>query len=458
MSRSNRRLPCAEARVSRPSPLRPSVCALALILSASACATYESAPLDPSAILSDLRAVSIPDRLPVRSPGTADESEEPSEGEAAQAFDATDGLSLEELITLGVTFNPGLAASRAEIDVTDAQLVQAGLLPDPTIGWDLNEGNLQVALPLLRPDERDARQEVAGGRRAQARGELLRAEWRLARDVNLATLELLGVRHRALLNAELERVADHTQEFFERAQSLGAATGLEREMAAIQAADTRLRTVRLQVEERLAEQALNALLGLPPESRLTLEPSVVLPAAVSRPTSSAQELTERALRVRPDLQALLAAYQQAEGELWLAVAQQWPLLSIGTTIQFTPGLFSDFNDPAIRTARLERERMARRVEAAVHEIRAEVHDAVAALEQSRLSLELLERDLAPRLSEALRLVELSVQAGQVTASDVLLAQGQVLDAQVRMLDARIEAAKRDAVVRWVAASTQDRSP
>ncbi|GJM20476.1 MAG: hypothetical protein DHS20C15_03910 [Planctomycetota bacterium] len=431
---------------------------LALILSASACATYEPAPLDPSVILKGLRALSVPDSLPEPEPRPAEESASKVEREAARAFDASNGLSVVELIALGVTYNPELAASRAAVDVAGAQLVQAGLLPDPTVGWDLNEGNLQVALPLLRPDERDSREAVAESRIAQVRWELLRDEWQLARDVNLATLELLGVRDRAVLNAELERIAEQTQEFFDRAQSLGAATGLERELAAIQAADTRLRTVRLRVDERRAEQALNALIGLPPEKRLVLENTVALPTSLPEATTSAPEMTERALRERPDLQILLAAYQQTESELRLAVAQQWPLLSIGTTVQLTPGIFSDFNDPAIRSARLERERMARRVEAAVHEIRAEVHDAVAALEQSRLSMELLERELAPRLSEALRLVELSVQAGHVTASDVLLAQGQVLDAQVRMLDARIEAAKRDAVARWVAANTLEGRP
>jgi len=245
MFRSTRALPCAEARCSRYSPLRRALSLLPLILSASACATYEAAPLDPTAILSGLRGLSVPDSLPAEGPAPADEFSDQLERGTARAFDASNGLSVVELIALGVTFNPGLAAARAEVDVAGAQLVQAGLLPDPTVGWDLNEGNLQVALPILRPDERDAREEMAEGRIDQAKWELLRDEWRLARDVNLATLELLGVREQVVLNAELERVAEHTQEFFDRAQSLGAATGLERELAAIQAADTRLRTVRL---------------------------------------------------------------------------------------------------------------------------------------------------------------------------------------------------------------------
>lgn len=456
MQRPARRPSRADARSTTTPPAIRWAALLLATLASTGCATYEQVPLDPTLILDGLRSVAIPMVLdaPSGEQTVDDDGTTPDTTSPAVAFDPSDGFSIDEAVAVALQLNPALAATRARLHVARAQLIQAGLFPDPTLGWDLNEGNAQISLPLLRPDELDSRVAIGDARVDEARWTVVSHEWRLGRDVHLAILDLLGTREQIALNAQLGQAVSRSQDYFSRARSLGAAMALDEETAAIQAARVRADAVRLAAQERRAELALNALLGLPPTADFDLEPGLALPAVIDTEPPAADALTEQALAERPDLLALMAVYAQAEANLRLAVAQQWPKFAIGTTVQFLLAVFSDFNDPAIQTAIATRTQVEHEVIASVHALRAEVHDAVAALEQSQGELALLTEELAPRLDESLRLVELAVKAGQVTASEILLAQSQVLQARVQLLDTQIEAAKRAATAHWVSGRTE----
>ncbi|MCB9508497.1 MAG: TolC family protein [Myxococcales bacterium] len=364
-------------------------------------------------------------------------------------FDPSDGLTIDEATAVAVTLNPALRASRSEAGVAKAQLVEAGLLPDPTIGWDISDSDLEVLLPLLRPDERDAKVDEAQARINEVQWAIRGDEWSLKRDVQLAFIDVLALAEQRKLNEQLQEVVTRTRDFFLRAREQGAATALQETTAAIQAAEVRLEGEGLVVQERRARQALNALLGLPPEAQYPLQAPPNPFHETSDDLDDAGVLTEQAIERRPDLQALLAAYARSEERLRLAVAQQWPALTIGTSIELLLPFFSDFNEPAIQTATKEREHLGKQVQAAIHELRAEVHDALAALELSRGQVAYFVNEIEPRLIESLRLAEEAFEARQVTAGEILIAQSQVLDARERLLEARIAHARALAMVTWV---------
>ncbi len=424
-------------------------------LAFTGCVSYEPAPLDPAGILSGLRAVSLD---APRAPDKDSQQSSEQGGEASLApppFDPSDGLTMDEAAAVAVTLNPALRVSRAEAGVAESQLVEAGLLPDPTVGWDIADSDLEVLLPLLRPNERDAKVDEAQARVNEVQWAIHGDEWTLKRDVQLAFIDLLATVEQRLLNDQLQEVVTRTRDFFLRARGQGAATALQETTAAIQAAEVRLEGEGLVVQERRARQALNALLGLPPEAQYLLQTPINPFHERSEGLDDAGALTQQALEHRPDLQALLATYEQAEQRLHLAVAQQWPALTIGTSLELQLPFFSGFNGPAIQTATKEREQLGQAVEAAVHQLRAEVHDALAALELARRQVEYFENEIEPRLAESLNLVDEAFQARQVTAGEILIAQSQVLDARERLLASRIAHARALAVVTWV---TGDKTP
>ena len=83
------------------------------------CVSYEPAPVDVSQVLHDLEAL--------RWEASGTNGDETS---------AEDGATPRELAAFAVAHNPTLSAVRGRIGVSNALLIEAGLLPDPTIGWD----------------------------------------------------------------------------------------------------------------------------------------------------------------------------------------------------------------------------------------------------------------------------------------------------------------------------------
>jgi outer membrane protein TolC len=138
----------------------------------------------------------------------------------------------------------------------------------------------------------------------------------------------------------------------------------------------------------------------------------------------------------------MASYQVAEDEVRLEVARQFPLVAIGTGITLVPGLFTRFNRPAIATAMARREVLRQEVEAQVHEVRRDVQDAYASVQETRRELAFLESELLPNAEESLRLAAESFAAGEVTLLEILTLQRALVDARTRTTEARAELQRR----------------
>lgn len=428
----------------------------------SGCVTYRAVPLDATEVLAELRAVSL----------EGARASVPASQVESTAFDPSDGLTPDEATAVALQLNPTIRARRARLGVAKAEAIEAGLLPDPTFGWELSEGAMEFLAPLLRPDERDALIEAAEARTREVRWSVLRDEWVLRRDVQLAFLDVLAARERRRLNERLLQAAAHTQDFFLKARQARAVTALQETTAALQAHEVRLERQRLAAAERRARQALNGLLGLPPDADWVLQgaddlfttgsPETEGAATAAVSPAATEALVDVAVRQRPDLAELLAAYDRAEEVLRLAVARQCPELSLGTTVELTLPLFGApsrlGNRPAIQTAWEAREVLRHEVEAAVHDLRAEVHDAIAALGAARELLAFSEGQIVPRVDESLALAEAAFDARAVTAGEILIAQSQVLVARVRLLEIRIEHARAATALRWATGADQGVEP
>jgi outer membrane protein TolC len=407
----------------------------------ASCVSYEPAPVDISQVLAGL------DALRWESPAGADRAE-------------NEGASPAQLASFAVTHNPALQAARAQIRVAQALLVEAGLLSDPTIGWDGMDAlasqivggttssadflsGFGLSIPLPRPGELDAQQGAARWRIEETRRRVVQAEWLLAREVYVSCEDLLGAERLLDQNQDLVKIAETTREYFDRAAAAGAATAIQANLAAGEMLAILAQRIRLEARLRDARHRLNALLGLPPSSGI--------PVVAAREDAAREDLgvepealVERSLSLRPDLAALLASYQAAEEEVRLEVARQFPLVAIGTGITLVPGLFTRFNRPAIDTAMVRREALRGEIEAQVHEVRREIYDAHAALEEARREAGFLESELLPNAEESLRLAIQAFDAGEVTLIEILTLQRAIVDARTRTTEARAELQRR----RW----------
>jgi len=423
------------------------------VLALAACRSYRPAPLDPSAILRELRGVRLVST---------------TEAKGSTGFDPRDGLTLREAAAVGVAGNPELTRLRAERGIAKAQLIEAGLLEDPVAGWEasdwLVDGNRDAALTglglsweLPRPGERGAKRDGAQARIEEVRHEVLAAEWGVAREVALAYVEALGARRRVALSERLLAITRRTHAYFLEGRKQGAATALQENLAGLALAEVEAEAKAFAAAQVQARLELNELLGLPPDLRFVLQESEEDLAVVSA-RSDAGKLVEEAVRTRPDLRALLARYARAEAALKLEYRRQWPRISIGAGIEIAIPIFTRFNGPAIRTRLEERRKLALEVKASIHDLRGEVHAALARLDRSREQLAYFRESIRPRLEENLRLTAESLAVREITPLELLAAQRQVLELQSRQLDALIQHAKDRQIVATVSGSWLGAAP
>ena len=94
---------------------------------AAGCTSYEADPVEPLEILRALDEVRL------------DGVSRDEVSAVVSSLDVSDGLSLLEASAIAVRRNPALNALRADLGVAEAQLMQAGLLSDPVIGWSAGD-------------------------------------------------------------------------------------------------------------------------------------------------------------------------------------------------------------------------------------------------------------------------------------------------------------------------------
>lgn len=404
---------------------------LACVPLLAACVSYESAPVDVAKLLATLEAREY------------------------VADDSTERIAPMDLVTFAVLNNPSLCAVRTQVGISEAQLVQAGLLADPQLSWDgmdalasqlierttspvdfVSGFGLSITIP--RPGELEAQSEVARWRLEAARRTITQVEWRLARDVLIACEDVLEAERLLEQNESLAQVAEKTREYFDRAKDAGAATSIQANLAVGDLLSIRGERVLLSNSLNNAKRRLNGLLGLPPTAAVPIREAQFPDADTLEPV----QLVERAVTLRPDLATLHAAYQAAEERVRLQVARQYPQLALGTGITLVPGFFTRFNQPAIRTAIAQRTALFAEFQARVHAVRGEIHDACAEFEQASSWRSFLESELLPNAELSLQLARAAFDAGEVTLLEILSLQRTLVTARTRTTSAFAEQRRR----------------
>lgn len=299
--------------------LRSGVFAFALLL--SGCATYEPLALsDQPALSSRLSKLNL--RLPAESPSHT------------KRLNPARPIAPDQVGLLAVANDPDLVSERAKIDVANADLLTAKLLPNPSLGasYAFLVGGPATAGAVGASISQDIRSiityrprvDAATARSGQVRANVLWQEWQVAQKARLLAVaihfddrEIALRKHEiALLTKELKNV-----------QAATAAGNLDLTAEApIQAAQaTAERDLATAELSRLKDwQDLDALLGLQPSARFKIAapPPLHLPRDVGGLIAS---ISSR----RPDLVALRLGYAATEADVRLAILEQFPAFSLG---------------------------------------------------------------------------------------------------------------------------------
>lgn len=418
-----------------------------------ACASYAPDPLQPEEELAQLAAVTLDGiRFEQAGPGEAPPVE-------AESIDLTDGLSESELVAVALTLNPGLKAKRLEIGAAEALLITAGVWPNPEIGVGWRPGlgiapgyalDAEFLFELLAPGERQARVDVAMAEIDSARADVVAAEWRLVSQTRRQWLAVVAAEKMAELLGQEAALRDQVVAHLKRRRELGEGTELEVATAELERAQAQ-RDLRLAgAEVEALRRRLNGILGLPPHHQLSLTDSEKPLTITLFDELSEEELDRRLLAGRFELRALESSYQQAEHELRLAIAQQYPRLRIGPSFGHEPdgtdylGLgialpipLFDRNQGEIAEKLSLRARRRAEYVATLHSLRSAAHDSQARLQRAKSEVATQEGELLPVLTRTTSLFERAFSARDISILEWVTARQRALTARRGFLDALV---------------------
>lgn len=416
------------------------IAALSLL---SACATYTPAPLDDSA-----RALAQP------------EPDQLSELTAAiekpyllgKPVDIGQPLDRDAVALVALARNSELNALRQRVGVAEAQVLDAGLLPDPTIGLSGDEvvsgpatarsNNLagQIALDINALRTRGARKSAVGESLRQVRLDLAWAEWQTVEAARLQAVRVHYLSQASQLAHDNREAAQELLRRYLAAASRGDIGGDSVQTARVALTDAIDRDNALRLGLVSARRALNRVLGLPPESAITL-------VAPAHPTAipAYDGLLARALDERFDLAALRAGYASQEASVRLAILEQFPSLNlgfsfardnsnnglIGTLLDFAlPSLNANRGQIAIERA--TRSALKSEYDARLFDARADIEEALATYAELSRQLAALASDL-PEIARFAVSTRRAADRGDLALATAIAAEQTLRDRQILLL-------------------------
>jgi outer membrane protein TolC len=244
----------------------------------------------------------------------------------------TDGLDEISVITLAVFNNPDLKAARLQAGVADAQLLQAGLLPDPQIGLGGATSVLNYGYAASFMEDitaiflRGSAKAVARAHQSQVNLNILWQEWQVAEQAReLFVQAQADTKIERLLTANTSLLAARChQDKIALRDGNTTLPVVSADVSALADADAALR--QQQLKDSTTRGTLNQLLGLKTNVVLKLKgPSEVRPLSESELDAAIAQLPQH----RVDLVALQAGYRSQEEAVRRSILMQFPSVSAG---------------------------------------------------------------------------------------------------------------------------------
>ena len=370
-------------------------------------------------------------------------------------FDERDGLSADEAAILAVLANPELRVARDRRGVASAQLLQAGILPNPTLsaGFEVPTGGnasdtvnsygLGLDWEVTALLARNAQKEAAAAHAGSVDLEIAWQEWQVAEAARLHYYRLGFAEKRLALAQQMEDSAGRLRDDTQRGVALGIRTQTELSAAETSVQETGANVINAQSMAEQERQALNRVLGLATKAALIPAPASRLQITDEVPS---EELFAGAVTNRLDLQALRLGYESQEANVRAAVRAGFPKISLGLTggrdtdnVQtLGAGIgielpFFDRNQGHIAEQRATRKQLADEYHARLFETRADLERLAVAITTARRQRDGIDQ-LLPALEAQADSLQRAEEAGRADVFAVRAAESALLGKKAERLD------------------------
>lgn len=295
----------------------------------SACATYHAKPLAKHPDLANQPALTV----------SAHTFQIP--GLKPHLFHPSTGLDETDVVMLADVNNPTLKAERLQAGVAHAQLMKAGLLPNPQLSAGfayptsgppplVNGYSFGLSEDLRALITRGAIKAQAKARQSQINLSILWQEWQVALKARQLFIQVQEYRQIKTLEQKTEHLNARRFRQDKLAYKKGIIGRNQRSAAQTALMDSQARLHQLQRKFEQTRERLDALLGLRPglKLKLTGKPTLKI-LSHSRFEQAVKKLPHR----RADLLALKQGYESQQQRVRQAVLGQFPSLGVGVSRQ-----------------------------------------------------------------------------------------------------------------------------
>jgi outer membrane protein TolC len=373
----------------------------------------------------------------------------------SQVVDVRHGIGPDEAAATALYSNPALRAIRDRRGLAAAQVIQAGILPNPvvsyerdyvtggntagtTTGYTLSAGWEFTALIPFLPKQTAARKNFRS-----VDLDVAWQEWQIAMNARTAVYRVLG------LSAQVAQAQEATEGLQESTDAVRKALDAHEktvlDLAAVEAASQDSRATVLGLEQGFAKErlGLNKILGVEPEIQIRLRSGLVLPTHVDPPDQ--RELFDNIESRRLDLLGLRQGYESQDATVRAAILAQFPKMSVAivpasdTTNVHSTGFnvtvdvpIFDRNQGVIATERATRQRLRDEYNQRVFEARSDIATAIADIRSLDRQIEAAEEAL-PLLEKLVASAQTAVEQGNADVLSYYTARSNLLQKRIQLI-------------------------
>jgi outer membrane protein TolC len=315
----------------------------------SGCVRYQPVPLSAAVSAAALESRGLNDPRLDRFVRAATAVDKPA--------NATIRWDLADLTAAALYYHPDVAVAEAKLATAEAALTTARQIPNPVlnltniVGQALVPGAIPAgAAPLtIGPainiiidtfGRREARTAAAAQLEQAARFDLAAAGWQVRRRVRAALLALWAAQHRLRLTRQQLALEGQLVELLEHRQAAGEASALDVARERIGRAKATLALHDLELAAAEARVQLATAIGVPGHALdgVRLDTDDFDHPPTLKHHADPGHWRREALTRRADIQAGLAVYAASEAALKLAIAGQYPDLTLGPGYSYEYGI------------------------------------------------------------------------------------------------------------------------
>ena len=366
-------------------------------------------------------------------------------------FAGRDELPLDELVAAVNDRNPSLQAALAAWNAAANKYPQAIALDDPMFQsmyapatWNA-ASNVQgsyyfgVAQKLPWSGKRALRGNQANWEATAASFDVGEVQLRITEAARLAFFDYYLNQRERELNAASREAISRFRDVARAKYEANQVTQQDVLQADVELAQFEQRQIDLNQDHIVAIARINTLLHRRPDHPLPVPPKKL---SITNELPPVEELRERAVEHRPELQALAARVQSEQTAVALACKEFYPDFEVmGRYDRFwtdsvqRPQVGLNMNVPlnqskrraAVQEALWRVHKMQADYNQAADTIRGEVQSAYARVRGSRRKIEVFESKILPAAQDNLRAAQSGYEAGTVDFLRLIEAQRQVLD-------------------------------